>query len=130
MRGGGTADISHTHKQHANFFFYTHLLKTFNLLIDIEISLSGYFIMETIVISLSQLRGMIGQQVVHQGKRCVIVEVLEQHTELVLQIEEQHTIQPDQYGEAHRLVPGTITIPVLNTDKTELHASFLALELL
>jgi hypothetical protein len=86
--------------------------------------------METIIISLSQLRGMIGQQVVFQGRRCVIIEVLEQETELVLQIEEHHTIQPDQYGDAQRVVPGTITIPVLTSDKTELHTSFLALELL
>ena len=49
--------------------------------------------METIIISLSQLRGMIGEQVIHQGHRCLVVEVLEQSTELVLQIEEQHTIQ-------------------------------------
>lgn len=86
--------------------------------------------METIVISLTQLRGMIGQQVLYQGHRCVVIEVLEQDTELVLQIEEHHTIQPDQYGDARRLVPGTLTIPVLTVDKTELHASFLALELL
>ena len=86
--------------------------------------------METIIISLSQLRGMIGLQVLHQGQRCLVVEVLEQNTELVLQVEEHHTIQPDQYGDAHRLVPGTVTIPVLNSDKTELHATFLALELL
>jgi len=45
--------------------------------------------METIIISLSQLRGMIGEQVIHQGHRCLVVEVLEQSTELVLQIEEQ-----------------------------------------
>ncbi|MEJ2361482.1 MAG: hypothetical protein P8Z75_08650 [Gammaproteobacteria bacterium] len=86
--------------------------------------------METIIISLSQLRGMIGQRVIYQGQTCLVIEVLEQDTELVLQIEEQHTIQPDQYGEARRVVPGTITIPVLTQDKTELHASFLALDLL
>ena len=87
-------------------------------------------IMETIIISLSQLRGMIGQQVMYQGRTCVVIEVLEQDTELVLQIEQHHTIQPDQYGDARRVVPGTITIPVLTADRTELHASFLALELL
>lgn len=86
--------------------------------------------METIIITLSQLRGMIGQQVIYQGQRCLVVEVLEQDTELVLQIEEHQTIQPDQYGDARRLVPDTITIPVLSSDKKELHACFLALELL
>jgi hypothetical protein len=86
--------------------------------------------METIIISLSQLRGMIGQQVIYQGMRCQVIEVLEQNTELVLQIEEHHIIQPDQYGDARRVVPDTVTIPVLTGDKTELHATFLALELL
>lgn len=86
--------------------------------------------METIIISLSQLRGMIGQRVVFQGQSCQVIEVLEQDTELVLQIEEHHTIQPDQYGEARRVVPDTITIPVLTADRTELHASFLALDLI
>lgn len=86
--------------------------------------------METIIISLSQLRGMIGQRVVCQGQSCLIIEVLEQDTELVLQVERHLTIQADQYGDARRVVPDTMTIPVLNADKTELHASFLALELL
>lgn len=86
--------------------------------------------METIIISLSQLRGMIGQRVAFQGQSCLIIEVLEQDTELVLQIEEHQTIQLDQYGDARRVVPEIMTIPVLTADKTELHASFLALDLL
>lgn len=86
--------------------------------------------METILISLSQLRGMIGHRVIFQGHTCLVIEVLEQDTELVLQIEQQQTIQPDQYGDARRVVPGTITIPVLSADRTELHTSFLALDLL
>lgn len=86
--------------------------------------------METIIISLSQLRGMIGLQVIYQGRRCQVIEVLEQNTELVLQIEEHHTIQADQYGDARRLAPKTVTIPVLTADKAELHASFLSLDLL
>lgn len=86
--------------------------------------------METIIISLSQLRGMIGQRVIFQGQSCLVIEVLEQDTELVLQVEEQHSIQPDQYGDARRMVPDTLTIPVLSPDKTELHACFLSLDLL
>lgn len=86
--------------------------------------------METIIINLSQLRGMIGQRVNYQGQTCVVIEVLEQDIELVLQVEAQQTIQPDQYGEARRRVPDTITIPVLSQDRTELHASFLCLDLL
>jgi len=85
--------------------------------------------METIIINLKQLRSMIGQRVLHQGEVCVVIEVLEQDTQLVLQIEEHLTIQPDQFGDARRVVPETITIPVLSADRTELHASFLALDL-
>jgi hypothetical protein len=86
--------------------------------------------MSTIEITLTQLRGMIGQKVVHQGTPCQIIEVIETNTSLVLQI---HTtgrvIQLDQHGDAHRRVPDTITIPVLTADKTELHPVFLALDL-
>lgn len=85
--------------------------------------------MDTIVISLSQLRGMIGQRVNYHGQPCIIIEVLEQDIELVLQVEQHQTIQPDQYGEARRLAPDTITIPVLSPERTELHTSFLALDL-
>lgn len=86
--------------------------------------------METIVISLSQLRGMIGQRVIFQGQSCLVIEVLEQDIELVLQVEKHQTIQPDQYGDARRLAPDTITIPVLSPDRTELHSIFLTLDLL
>jgi hypothetical protein len=86
--------------------------------------------MDRIIISLTQLRGMIGQRVIHEGLRCLVVEVLEQDLEIVLQVEEHHSIQPDQYGEARRIAPDTLTIPVLSADRTELHAIFLSLELL
>jgi hypothetical protein len=86
--------------------------------------------MSTIEITLTQLRGMIGLKVVHQGTPCQIIEVIEINTSLVLQT---HTtdkvIQLDQHGDAHRRVPDTITIPVLTADKTELHPVFLALDL-
>jgi len=40
------------------------------------------------------------------------------------------TIQANQHGEANRRTPVTYTVPVLNHDKTELHAQFLALDLI
>ncbi len=86
--------------------------------------------MTTLNITLNQLRGMIGQSVRHQGRDYDVIEVLEQGTELVLQEKQAATIiQPDQHGDAHRRVPKTVTIPVLTADKTELHPSFLALDL-
>lgn len=87
--------------------------------------------MTEIQITLSQLQGMIGQCVNHEGIPCQVIEVLEHRTELVLIYQEPgRKIQPDQHGDAHRRVQETITIPVLTADKKELHPSFLALELL
>ena len=87
--------------------------------------------MTTIEITLAQLRGMIGQKVIHEGMNCQVIEVIETNTSLVLQVHAtDKVIQLDQHGDAQRRVPGTITIPVLTSDKSELHPSFLALDLL
>jgi len=86
--------------------------------------------MTVINITLSQLRGMIGQKVIVERKNYLVIEVLENSTELVLQIEHKETyIQSDQHGDAHRRVPATLTIPVLTADKTKLHPSFLDLDI-
>jgi len=86
--------------------------------------------MSDIVITLDQLRGMIGIQVVHQGVPCKVVEVLEDGPTLVLlSIDESH-IQSDQYGNPLRKVPQTFTVPVLNSTGDEIHPAYLALDLL
>jgi len=86
--------------------------------------------MNEIIITLEQLRGMIGLRVRHQGFSCQIIEVLEDGPSLVLQdCEPSATIQANQFGDANRRVPRTQTVPVLTSDKTELHALFLALDL-
>jgi hypothetical protein len=86
--------------------------------------------MTEINITLSQLRGMIGQTVILKSKLYLVIEVLEQNTELVLQGKQEETaIQSNQHGDAHRRVPETLTIPVLTADKTRLHPSFLELDL-
>jgi len=86
--------------------------------------------MTAINITLSQLRGMIGQTVIVESKHYMVIEVLEHSTELVLQVIHQETyIQSDQHGDAHRRVPTTLTIPVLTADKMRLHPSFLELDI-
>ena len=86
--------------------------------------------MDEIVITLEQLRGMIGLKVRHQGLSCQVIEVLEDGPSLVLQnCKAVSTIQADQFGDANRRVPQTQTIPVLTPDKKELHALFLSLDL-
>jgi len=86
--------------------------------------------MDEIVITLEQLRGMIGLRVRHHGLSCQVIEVLEDGPSLVLQnCKTVSTIQANQFGDANRRVPQTQTIPVLSPDKTELHALFLSLDL-
>lgn len=86
--------------------------------------------MSKIIITLEQLRSMIGLRLWHQGILCQVIEVLEDGPSLVLQsLKEAPTIQPNQHGEATRRTPVTYTVPVLNNDKTELHPQFLALDL-
>ena len=78
----------------------------------------------------SRLRSLIGRQVHHQGQLCQIIEILEDGPALILQEIAQHpTIQPDQHGEAHRRVPATITVPVLDKDGTHYSRDFAALNL-
>lgn len=88
--------------------------------------------MSEILITLEQLRGMIGIQLCHNGKPCVVIEVLEDGPSLVIQHLEvdSSSIQPNQYGNAHRRTPETLSIPVLSADKTELSSPFLALDLI
>lgn len=86
--------------------------------------------MNGIVISLEQLRSMIGVRLSHQGIPCKVVEILEDGPSIVLMsIDDQH-IQSDQYGNPKRRVPQTFTIPVLTSDGNSIHPAYLELNLL
>ena len=85
--------------------------------------------MSEIVISLNQLRGMIGIKLNYNNKACQVVEVLEDGPSLVLQYFENN-IQNNLHGNAHRLVPETFCVPILSRDKTELSEVFLSLDLI
>ena len=86
--------------------------------------------MSELIITLDQLRGMIGLRLLHQGILCRVIEVLEDGPSLVLQsINEEPSIQANQHGEATRRTPVSYTVPVLNDTQTELHAQFLKLDL-
>ncbi len=77
-------------------------------------------------IDIEKLRRLIGREVLHQGRRCRIIEVLEEGPSLILQHLTHHTtIQPDQHGEARRRVPATETIEV--RDGEQLSDAFAAL---
>lgn len=85
--------------------------------------------MSQLDISIEQLRSMIGLQVMYNHVTCRIVEILEDGPTLVLEdLELRRKIQPDQHGEAHRIVPKTYTVAVLSPDRTEFSNAFLAME--
>lgn len=85
--------------------------------------------MSELIISLKQLRGMIGINLCYNNKACQVVEVLEDGPSLVLQYFDNN-IQKNQHGNAHRRVPETFCIPILSRDKTELSELFLSLDLI
>ena len=73
------------------------------------------------IITVEKLRSLIGQRFYHHGVDCQIIEVLEDGPSLALQEFTSHTvIQSDQYGEAHRRVAPTFTIPVWDSASGEL----------
>ena len=87
--------------------------------------------MAEIIITLDQLRSMIGLRLRYEGILCQVIEVLDDGPSLVLQsMNEAPAIQANQHGEATRRTPVTYTVPVLTPDKTELHPLFLALDLI
>ena len=72
-----------------------------------------------------QLLTLMGQQLVYQQQQCEIIELLD-GCELVLQVLESETnIQATQYGEGHRAVPRTYTLPVFDGEG-ELHTELIA----
>ena len=67
-------------------------------------------------LSIESLRNLLGIEVEFLGRRCRIVEVLEEGPQIVVQCLEQRTIQPNQYGDASRRVPETHALPVAELD--------------
>ncbi len=84
---------------------------------------------KTLEIDIDKIRGLIGRHVIYKETRCVIVEVLEDSPALVLEAHDT-VIQADQHGEAHRRVPNTETVPVLNSAGNEYSLAYLNIHFL
>lgn len=69
----------------------------------------------------SQLHKLIGQQVTHDNKSCVLIEIIDDGPLLVFQCLTKKEIQHDQHGNANRRSLPTFTIHCLNESKTDLH---------
>ncbi len=68
---------------------------------------------------------LIGRQVEYMQQQCEIIELLD-NCEFVLQVLKNDTsIQATQYGEGHRAVPVTYTLPVFDGEG-DLHAELVA----
>lgn len=86
--------------------------------------------METLPITLTQLRGMIGLTFRWHGGCYVVIEMLEDGPSLVAQsVTPTSSIQGDVHGRARREVRDVLVIPVLAADKSLLHPDFLDIDL-
>ena len=71
---------------------------------------------------LDHLQQYIGCETTYKGKRCQLIEILEDGPALVLVcLEHYTTIQSDQHGGAHRRVHETHTVPCLSDIHEDLH---------
>ena len=87
--------------------------------------------MSKIIISIEQLRSLIGLVIIHEGESCRVIEGIEASLSIVVEHEERDpAIQSDQHGHANRRVPQTAIIPVLNAIGDEFSQQFLCLELI
>lgn len=79
--------------------------------------------------AIETLRNYIGRTVYHNGRICQLVEVLEDRPALVLIHADEHAIQANQFGDANRRAPTTVTVPVFERDGATPHPLFTQLRL-
>lgn len=87
--------------------------------------------MTAIDITLEQLRSCIGHEVVLEGERYRIVEILDDVAPTLVLFSDtiDPVIQANQHGEASRRVPVTRSVPVYSVQDRQLHPLFLKLNL-
>ena len=87
--------------------------------------------MQSQTFKIDNLRNLIGHEVNHDGYACKIIEILEDDFPAVILQHHEHqtTIQADQHGEAHRKVPCTITLPIIDRESGSFHPAFSNLNL-
>ncbi|NJN47189.1 MAG: hypothetical protein HC808_12690 [Candidatus Competibacteraceae bacterium] len=68
------------------------------------------------------LRRLLGQTLTYQGAEHQVIDILDEGPAVVLQkYSARKTIQANQHGEAHRWVPQTVTVAVLNVRRDALN---------
>lgn len=87
--------------------------------------------MNSIIITVDQLRGMLGLRVRYRGAIYSVIEVIEDGPAIVIEPElAVSAIQADAYGNARRQSRTLLTVPVLSADQQQIHPEFLAIDLL
>jgi len=87
--------------------------------------------MHSQTVNVNTLRNLIGQEVHYEGRLCMIIEIVEDIPAVILQHHEPSTtIQADQHGEAHRKVPRTVTLPVIDEEGGGYHPAFCDLDII
>lgn len=87
--------------------------------------------MSPLIITVDQLRGMLGLRVRYRGAIYSVLEVIEDGPAIVIEPElAVSSIQADAYGNARRQAKTLLTIPVLSADQRQIHPEFLAIDLL
>lgn len=77
---------------------------------------------------IKELYQYIGQTIVFDGKRCQLIEILEDGPSLVFTCPGQKaSIQANQHGEASRRTPDSYTVPLMSSVEQGLHPAARAL---
>jgi hypothetical protein len=70
----------------------------------------------------TKILALLGQEVVIEGRRFQVHELLKDSETLVLMpVERSYTIQADQYGDPRRRTHETLTVPIMSELADELH---------
>lgn len=70
----------------------------------------------------TKIQALLGKEVVIDGRRFLVHELLKDCESLVLMpVERSYTIQADQYGDPRRRAQETLTLPLRSTLSDDLH---------
>jgi len=68
----------------------------------------------------SELQQLLGLAVTLEGKRCQVIEILEDGPSVVVEcLDLEPGVQPNQFGDGHRRAPRHITIPLCSPSEPE-----------
>jgi hypothetical protein len=82
------------------------------------------------LIDLPHLRSLIGLRLRHQGRTCIVIEVLDDPPALILEQESGARLMPDHHGRPMEYAAPNHVVRVLSEDRSSLSDDWLDLELI